>query len=145
MKTVAERNEDEAKAAENHRAVERRRLETAIRYVDKVDALNIEPYAAPADSPHRRHDAERSQAVRSAIRQIVRRAADPVPEGVMIVSAPGYFINTACDHCGTALFDDQPSHTYGDTFKVGCVGCGWAGHVKAAYRSRAVSHELGLS
>lgn len=145
MKTVSDRAQDEADADTQHREAEARRLKLWVRYIEKVDAQNIEPYTVgdPREGGNFT-TAARSEQVRSSIHmQIMRRAKpEPLPEGYMQMQMGLYggFINTACDTCATALFDTEPHTVLTSSpprFKAACVGCGRQYYLDLSLRAAA--------
>lgn len=103
MKTVKER---EAEATERIGAENARRQEQweAWRtYLKKIEAMDIPPQS-------------KGETVRGKARESIR--ADTVI---------GAFIDTACNHCGTALWDSEPHYTLASSppmFWGVCIGCG---------------------
>lgn len=130
MKTVSERRSDQAREQERIATKTSARLARWRAYVDQVEAKNIPVFVATHPA-YRNHDYDRMrQAIRKTIRGESEKRNASLPKGEMWIStghALGGFIDTACDNCGTALWDRDPSITNTSSppcFWADCMGCG---------------------
>lgn len=119
MKTVSERHAEDRAVREAEKAREDTATQAAIKYLDEVEAKDI-----PA---HVGRYASGSGEYRSKLRAQIRTGGH------------NGFIDTACDHCKTALWDRDPMMTCMSAppcFWADCAGCGATTTLRMQYRTK---------